>query len=347
MRYYKYTPLFFLGLALSCISPFDINTEREVSILVVDGYISTLPGPYTIQISKTARFASTLKARVKPENLAKVWIKDEEGNTTYLLNINVNGVYQTPVDFRAEVGKTYVLNITTSSGENYASLPETIQSVPKMDSIYFEYKKQPSLDQFHFISGMEVYGVWQDPSDVSNYQIWKNSGVFSIETFPELFIILPDRIPAPKDCCKICWVTESNSDNSIRIYKDNNTSGMVNTHLIAFIEDNGSRFTEKYHISIEQLSISKEAYQFFNLLKNQQSINGDIFDPPPATIRGNIINLDDPSANVIGYFHASDGYQYTAFIDRSELHDFQRHHRVHDDCRAVIGATTERPSYWE
>ncbi len=348
MKFYRYIIVFFLGLALSCISPLDIRTERDVTLLVVEGYITTLPGPYTIQITKTARYGSVFEGVVKPETGADVWIKDEQGITTFLIDLE-NGGYQTPPGFRGVVGKTYVLNIITKVGIHYASLPETIQPVPEVESIYFEYKKQPTSDPLQFTSGMEVYAIWPDPPDETNFYIWRNSGVFYIKTFPENYLIPGQRpqTPAPKDCCDVCWVSESNSDYSIRIHKDDNTNGMVNTQLIAFIEDDGSRFTNRYQISIEQLSITKEAYQFFNLLKNQKSINGDIFDPPPATIRGNIINLDDPESNAIGYFHASDGTQITGFIERSELGDFQPLIQVNDDCRLVRGATPVKPIDWD
>ncbi len=100
-------------------------------------------------------------------------------------------------------------------------------------------------------------------------------------------------------------------------------------------------------ISIQQLSISKGAYQFFNLLKSQKSINGDIFDPPPATIRGNIINLEDPESNVIGYFYASDVNEISLFIERSELTDVGSTNQINDDCRVLRGATALKPPNWD
>ena len=348
MRFYRYIPILLLGIGLSCISPLDIKTEKEDTLLVVQGFISTLPGPYNIRLTKSAKYGSIFDGIIKRETDAEVWITDNEGRTTFLIDRDF-GIYQTPDGFHGEVGKTYVLNIETAVGVHYASLPERIDPVPKMDSIYFEYKRQPSSDSLDFRSGVDVYGVWQDPPDQSNYYIWRNSGVYVIETFPENYTIPgpPPRVPAPKDCCKICWVSEINADFGISIFKDNNTNGMLNNQFLAFIEDNGKRFYHRYKISIDHLSISREAYQFFNLLKSQKSINGDIFDPPPATIRGNILNLDDPESNAVGYFHASDGYQISGFIDREELQDVKRQVIFNDDCRVIIGSTDIEPDDWE
>ena len=100
-------------------------------------------------------------------------------------------------------------------------------------------------------------------------------------------------------------------------------------------------------IAIRQSSLTKEAFQFFDLLKNQLSIQGSIFDPPPATIRGNMINLDDPDVAVIGYFRASDVQADTLFIPRSDVEAPRQILEIRDDCRVFGNSTIERPVFWE
>ena len=223
-------------------------------------------------------------------------------------------------------------------------------AVPPIDSLFFAYKKFPTNSTISFRSGVEVFGTWQDPENERNFYLWKNSGTYLIETHPELFTIrnaFREVIPAPKDCCAICWLDEQNGDNAISIFKDNNSDGRVNSSLMAFIEDNGARFFDKYRVEIHQMSISKSAYQFFDMLSRQLSIDGDIFDPSPATIRGNIINLSDPDANVIGYFYASDVKSKSIFLPKEILQDTQRSLQVNDDCRELQGATTVEPPFWD
>jgi surface polysaccharide O-acyltransferase-like enzyme len=98
---------------------------------------------------------------------------------------------------------------------------------------------------------------------------------------------------------------------------------------------------------IHQLSISDEAHAFFSLLDKQISIDGDIFDPPPAFIRGNMINLDNQEENVIGYFFASDAAIDTIFIKRDELDELQITRQINDDCRVINAASTEKPDFWD
>jgi len=346
MKGYKRIILLLLTLTYGCIDPFDIVINEEKRILTVEGYISTGPGPHRIKLSKSAKFGSVFDGVVRNEVSAKLWIRDNNGNVTILKEEGF-GIYTTPVDWRAELNNSYTLNIITNDGTNYTSSPETIIPVAPIDSLIIQYKKLPTADPLAFISGVEVFARFLDPPDSRDFYIWRNNGTYLLETFPELYVIPGfGRISAPKDCCDICWINEINADLSVKILDDKNSNGTINTELAAFIPDDGGRFTETYMVVIQQLSISKEAHAFFDLLEKQLSIDGDIFDPPPATIRGNMINLDRQEENVIGFFHASDVSYDTVFVDRSVLQDFQKVRQVNDDCRELPFSTATIPGFW-
>ena len=350
MKMNKRILLILLTLIYGCIDPIELDISEELRILVVEGYISTGPGPHRIKLSKSAKYGDIFTAVIKSEVGADVWIRDNDGNVTFLTEVSP-GTYFTPDDWRAELHKSYTLNIITSTGTQYTSTPETIVPVAPIDSLILQFKKIPTADPAIFISGVEVFARFRDPPDSRDFYIWRNNGTYIIKTHPELFTIRPffggPPIPAPKDCCSICWIFEFNADFSIKILNDKNSNGTINTELAAFIPDNGLRFYSKYMAVIQQLSISSEAHAFFDLLEKQLSIDGDIFDPPPATIRGNMINLDNPEENVIGYFHASDVSIDTVFIERSDIEDFQNTRQINDDCRVLRLATVDKPDFWE
>ena len=56
---------------------------------------------------------------------------------------------------------------------------------------------------------------------------------------------------------------------------------------------------------VEQMSVSKEAYAFLNLLNQQTSNAGSQFSTPPAPIRGNVYNLQKTSDYALGFFMVS------------------------------------------
>jgi hypothetical protein len=101
-------------------------------------------------------------------------------------------------------------------------------------------------------------------------------------------------------------VSERHAEKQFRIFSDDlSTTGEI-AERIAYIQDDGGRFQDKYMAAVAQYSLTREAYRFFSLINNQLNIDGDIFDPSLATVRSNMINLSDPKSNVIGYFAASD-----------------------------------------
>ncbi len=326
----------------SCIEQLDIVTDEEVNVLVVEGHITTGEGPHTILLSKSAKYGDVFQGVVRKEENAIVRIRDESGEQTFLEEF-IGGRYQTPAGFQAKVGSTYTLLITTRDGQEYISQPETIVQAPKIDSLFLRYRVIPGEVEGSFQSGVEVFSQWVDPENERNFYLWRNSGTYLINTRPDLFTI-PDgnggSIAAPKDCCAICWITEEDGDKSVRLFSDTRTNGGVNTEQVAFIEDDGGRFMDKYLIRIEQQSISGEAFEFFKLLQNQLSIDGDIFDPPPATIRGNMINISNPETPVIGYFRASDVAIDSVFIPGSLLLDTQLARQINNDCRGLPGSTS-------
>jgi len=367
----KITIIFILAgiLTNSCVDQLDVNIDREEFILVVEGFITTEAGPHNIRISRSAKYGPTFNGVIRPVLNAEVFIRDQNGKVTFLNEesgeypdpsfnpiVTSFGIYTTPTGFSAVVGNSYTLQITVS-GKTYYSTPQLVIKAPAIDSLILQYKELLSLDPIEFasgdfVSGVEVYSQWQDPENETNYYIWKSSGTYKISARPWDHVIIPGfgppiPIPDPKDCCAVCWIHEPISDKSIRIMKDKNSNGNLITNLVAFIEDDGGRYMDKYYITVQQLSISEEAYLFFKLLNNQLSINGDIFDPPPATIRGNMISQENPNENVIGYFMAADVSVKSIFISKEILGDRQILKVINDDCRVLINSTVQPPSFWE
>ncbi len=335
-------------LTNSCIDQIDLNVDRVKPILVVEGSITTQPGPHIIKISSSARYGSYFDGKITEVSNAIVLIRDQKNIVTILANKGF-GEYTTPAGFRAVVGNSYTLQIKVAD-KTYYSTPELVTKVPEIDSLIIAYKKLPSTDPLDFASGVEVYSQWRDPGNETNYYMWQSSGTYQIETHPEdhevFDLILSRMVPDPLDCCAICWIDEFNTDKSIKILRDNDSNGNLTTNLAAFVTDNGKRYMDKYFITVEQHSISEEAFLFFKLLNNQLSIDGDIFDPPPATIRGNMINLENPDESVIGYFRASDVAVKSIFIPRDILEDTQALKVINNDCRVLRNSTDQRPSYW-
>jgi len=332
----------------SCVDELDVTTSREIKNLVIEGYITTAPGPHEIIISRSAKYGSVFEGFNRRESLATVRIRNSKGEQIFLEERDP-GSYFTPEGWHAEVGESYTLLISTRTGARYNSIPEKVIKAPPIEDLEIRYKEQASASEVLFEYGVEVYATFNDPPDEQNFYLWRNNGTYKLESFPQDHVrvnFFGETIPDPLPCCDECWVTEPDGDPNLRIFKDFNFDGISNTQLVAFIKDDGFKYREKYYIRIEQLAISKPTYEFFNLINEQLSITGGIFDPPPSEIKGNILNLDEPDVEAIGYFFAADVSTKEMFLSRDLIREFRIEEKLNDDCRVITGASTIRPNYW-
>ena len=343
---------------VGCVDELDVTTERVLQVLVVEGSIDTNPGPHYVSLSKSAKFGSIFEDFSKKVNGALVRIRDEKGNQVILDEVD-SGVYATSPSFQAKVGSEYTL-IVESNTERYISIPEKVMPVAPIQSLRLEPKKLASLSDVVFEVGVEVYVDFQDPGDEQNFYLIENIGIHVVHTSPERFELkVPGGfIPYPKDCCAECWVTEMAGDPTVRITSDDRFNGNEASELAAFIVDDGKRYTDKYLVKILQHSLTKEAFRFFQVLESQLSITGELFDPPPATLRGNVINVIEPTSLVIGYFYATDVSIDSVFIDNALVEESLKiPFDYPDDCRelphlnignlkTIVKSSSQRPLFW-
>ena len=330
-------------LTSSCITPIDVVIEEEINVLVIDGYITSDTGPHEIRITRSAKFGDIFIGTIELISKASVSVRDQTGTVTKLIE-DRPGFYFTPTDFKGEVGFSYTLLVETIAGESYSSFPQTIVSAPVIKDVLFQFKNTPTTNPFITNSGFDVLVQFEDPADERNFYMWEVDGVFVQNTNPELFVDILSGNPAPKDCCAVCYITETGVATDI--LSDLQVNGNTVVHKITFLKDDRKRFQTDYKIQIRQFSITADAYEFFRVLKNQLDISGSIFDPPPATIGSNIINLNAPDAPTIGYFGAFDVQYFDGFIDLEKITDPRQNITVPDDCRRLQNSTVDRPADW-
>ncbi|MBB6612243.1 DUF4249 domain-containing protein [Pontibacter sp. Tf4] len=339
-----------LLLLYSCVDPLDLKIGDEARQLVVDGMITDEPGPYTVRLSRSKPYASYHDRKNAAETGAQVTIADDKGNQETLQEI-APGVYQTnPDGIRGQVGNTYTLSIVTKNSERYTSAPETIVPVPTIDDLYFEVRSQQVLNEEDVEQTVYVANVLldtKDPAGQKNYYMWKWQGTFKVSTQPWDYSekVRGVRVPMPKDCCEICWVTAPT--DRVNVKDDRLLNGGNLTHyLVTQIPVIPQTFGFKYHIEVKQLSVSEAAFDYWSLLKAQIETGGSIQDPPPAIIIGNITSETNPGQRALGFFGASAVATRTMFIQREELGIPVSPYVMPDDCRVLSKSTTVQPDFW-
>ena len=121
----RYLYILLVLVLTGCIDPIILEQDKEVKVLVVEGGITTEFGPHAIKLTRSAQYGDVFVGEIKNELGAKLFIRDEFGNTVSLLE-NGNGVYTTPSDYKGEVGRKYTLIIISKDGVEYQSYPEIL-----------------------------------------------------------------------------------------------------------------------------------------------------------------------------------------------------------------------------
>ncbi len=347
----RYTLYLLLLLMVSCIDPYKLELPEGERLITVDGYITTAPGPHVIKLTRTDTYGSVFEGLIRPVTQATVAIRDSDGEVVFLEEQAERGVYWTPSDFRAVVGKSYSLQIDVL-GNSYVSLPEKVLPVPQIDSLSYRSVKLATENRLLDKIGVQVFAHFTDPGDQQNQYYWRTSpGVYVLVANPELHR-LPDnhptnpRGPDPKDCCAICYAQDIRKVQNFALASDEGFNGLANRVQVAFVEDDGMKFRQTYRAEIQQMSVSPGAHRFLRLVEQQLGITGSVFDPPPANIRGNIISLSNPDETVLGYFIAADVATRQVYINVRNLQFTQTPKIVPDDCRTIAGAVVDPPADW-
>ncbi|MFD2202400.1 DUF4249 domain-containing protein [Shivajiella indica] len=340
-----------LIFTLSCIDPYNIETEQGEQLLTVEGFITNELGPHLIRLTRSDTYGSVFEGLIRPVRQAIVNVRDSQGLVTFLTEIEP-GVYATPSDFAAQPGFSYTLQIRLLDGKEYTSFPEKINPVAPIDSVSYRSLSLATDNRLEDRVGVQLVAHFKDPSDQTNFYYWRtNPGMYVVVANPELYTLPPDhptnpRGPAPKDCCATCYLVENSRLQSFAIASDEDFNGLSTRLPITFIEDNGLRFKDTYRADILQMGISAEAHRFLKLVDQQLSITGSVFDQPPANIRGNMVSLDNPDEVVLGYFIAASVSNKTVYIKREDLEFTATQRIIPDDCQIVPDATLTPPPGW-
>ncbi|RIV22675.1 DUF4249 domain-containing protein [Fibrisoma montanum] len=289
LRSVVFSLLLISGLS-ACIDPISLPIRNEDARLVVDGQITNEAPPYTVRLTYTTGFtgSNTVDA---PVLQAVVSLSDDAGRSTTFQERGP-GEYET-IDpaFRGEVGRSYSLTVRLNDGTTYVSQPERMPDVPTIDSI--------SVDVVSALSNMATpyrlaYSVTtSDPATERNYYRWTAFGYTN-----RLSTGVPCSLGSPARCNNRCWTPVFT--DQLNVFADDAINGnpiRKREVLQIPIYTIGPQLVE-----VQQYGLTQANYQFWKAYEDQSTRTGSIFDPLPAPITGNLINVNDPADRARGYF---------------------------------------------
>ncbi len=320
--------------------------------IVIDGSITDEPGPYTVKLSNVIKSDDTLPLGV-PVNAKNVSILDDMGNVE-VLQQTASGVYQSsPTGIRGAVGRSYYVKVEMINGNVFESTPDKMTPVGSVDTIYYEFETIPRngspdygyrifIDS-HTIPG-EAYLRWKfvgtyvvetlpqyalcpgscqpngGGANEINYCPLPCSGYMWVDGQLKKGYTLNPKTQKPEfvqglecTCCR-CWVTPREDKpkvNDGEFSKD----GKFSKVEVGFVPVNFYTFFEKYRVEIQQMSLSRAAYDYWRAIQKQKEGIGSLFQPASGHIPTNISEINK-ATSVQGIFFAASVAKRQIYFDQ-------------------------------
>ena len=113
----------------ACIDRIDlVIPPSTLGDIVVDGLITSDPGPYTVRLNSVIRSDDSRPLGI-PLTAVKVVMYDDQGNSEEMEQV-IDGEYQTsPAGMRGVVGRSYHIRIEMGDGSVFESIPDKLGPV--------------------------------------------------------------------------------------------------------------------------------------------------------------------------------------------------------------------------
>ena len=313
--------LMILLLPGACIESFDPDIEKYENILVVEGIITDKKEVYTVRLSRTLKFNENRPIMVTG---ALVEVLDDLGNL-FTFTESSDGIYTSDTSsFVGVPGRSYMLMIQTDDGSNYASSSDLLKAAPPIDSVFHSYK-EISLPGNELLQGIEIFLDTNDPQDETRFYRWE-----WIETWEF-------SVPYTKlgyEAREFCWASAP-SDQIVIASTMQLSSDVVNDQLLYFVNNRSNRLLKTYSTLIRQYALTENTYSFWRKIELLSEHTGSLFDPPPASVTGNVSNINIPNEPVLGFFQVSGVAEKRLFFKHEELPSLFRAPTEYEFCSTV------------
>jgi len=323
-----YIFIFLLMFMVACVTPYYPNVTKYENLLIVDGQLTNLKGPYTVKLSKTLKYSGgnvTLGAGVQSSaeqvSGAKLKIIDNTGLEVQLNEIS-SGEYSTvDTTFSGVPGRSYKLQINYND-QVYESDFETLKTPTPIDKLYWEYKPLDNNGPNRVQVLLDTY----DSTNSTRYYGWEYE-----ETWK--FAVPLDIVDNPE--WKICYQSDSSFFLNLNTSIQKN-SDIINRQLLRTIDESTNRLFFRYSILAKQYSFTEHTYKYFENLISLNQNQGTLFDATPYSLVGNVKNLRNKDVPVLGYFVVSGVSEKRIFIDKSELPQDFNPTKGFEDCNVHV-----------
>ncbi len=297
----------------SCIDEYWPEIDSYQNLLVVDGMITDGPGPFTVELSLSTNMNWP---QYEPLGNCTVSIIDDAGNIIDLTE-QEEGSYRSAGNGEQGIpGRSYRLRVITSAGKEYGTDFQRMHKPATIDSVYPLPENRSHPESLHELSGYQFYVDTKSDMEEA-YYMWRLEQTYQYTSDFFIHFIYDHGIQAfsPIDSLFTCWTTEK--VNRIFVFS---TTGLSSSTLekfpLNYVSTESRALSVRYSLQVEQLTLGKEAYEFWDELHKQNSGETSLYTQQLYQIRGNIRNISDESEPVLGYFMVAGRESKRVFVSR-------------------------------
>lgn len=299
-------------LLTNCVSEFDPPSKGYENLLVVEAFLSDGEEPFEVKLSRSIPIDTSAFI---PERGAAISLQEETGEVYNLVESASPGNYQFSGVINVQIGKSYQLHIQTNNGNQYESSNVIMRETPEIDSVTFSYEEKPTAD----LKGVQIYVNTHDDQKKTWYYRWEWDETWDFYTpYRSDHVYENGQILLREDNINHCWKNGSSTSIDVATSK-NLTEDIISKYPLLYVSTNSDRLGITYSINVRQYALSEESYNYWTELQKATESLGTLFDPQPATVLGNIYNVNDDAEVVLGFFDASSVAEKRIFIRRGDL----------------------------
>ncbi|MEM9023353.1 MAG: DUF4249 domain-containing protein [Bacteroidota bacterium] len=278
----------------SCQDVIDLELEEGERQMVVDGWLTNdSTQPQELRLSFTTAYFSTENPPVV--NGATAVLHDETTGEEFPYTEVASGLYRTTAV--GVIGHSYSVSVRWE-GEEYRSNPELLSPVSPINAIYSEFDEDDGFTEEGYYVRINTF----DPVGTGDHYRWRYWINGELQNDPDdLYVESDDFVDGNLiEDFEVTDVINFYALTEVTI----NANGEVRNADGDEIEGDAVIGVDTAVVTVEQSSITREAYEFYFLLSEQTADLGFIFDPPPSPITGNIVRVDQ-AGTALGYFGVS------------------------------------------
>jgi len=193
--------------------------------------------------------------------------------------------------------------LKSPEGKTYKSGFEEIKNPVGIESVYAENEYQESVEPPYNIPGYKFYIDTELGQSDSTWILWSLDETYQYESdylatyyYDGVLHEFPNT-----DSLKTCWKSEK-----VYPFFVENTLGFTEPRFVQypfhFVSTETRKLSIRYSLMVNQYTINKEAFTYWNGVKTQNAGAGELYYTQPYQLKGNVYNTDDGEELVLGYF---------------------------------------------